>query len=377
MKRIICIVVSAIIVVLIPLNCYAGVDENIKAKSVVLMSLDTGEVLFAENEYEELSPASVTKMMSMLLIVEAINSKKIKLTDMVTVSENAASLGGSQIWLEVGEQMSVDDLLKAVIVASSNDACTALGEYVCGSSIAFVKAMNESASSLGLTHTNFENCTGLDDTTSSHYSCAYDLGVIACELMKYENLITKYSTIWLDSLRNGKTELNNTNKLINKYNGITGLKTGTTSNAGFCIAATATRDNMRLVAVVLGAESSEDRFSTATYLLDKGFAEYTAIKPTLDKSKITKTKVIGGKEKYITGTYDLPKKIIVKKGEDKLSYEYKIRKEIKAPVKKGQVIGKINIKFGDKIIKSIKVKCPNSVENVNFWFIFVNILRNV
>ena len=263
MKKILAMLLCFVILFQIPIIAYAKSDDDkdkkISAKAVCLMALDSGEVLYKENEYEELSPASVTKIMSILLVLEALDSGKIKLSDKVTASKEAVAMGGSQIWLELGEVMTVEELLKAVIIASANDACTALGEYVAGSDVAFVKMMNDKAKSLGLKHTNFENCTGLDDTVKAHYSCAYDLAVISREVMKH-SLITKYSTIWLDSLRNGKTELNNTNKLVKSYSGITGLKTGTTSNAGFCISATASRDGLNLVAVVLGSDTSEHRF---------------------------------------------------------------------------------------------------------------------
>ena len=273
MKRIISIVLSLSIIFSCPIIVSAKDDKKINVKSSILMSLDTGEVLKEDNAYEHLSPASVTKLMSILLIIEAIDSGKIKLSDKVTASETAASKGGSQIWLEVGEQMTVNDLFKAVVISSANDACTLLGEYVAGSDSAFVDMMNERVKTLGLKDSHFENCTGLDDEITNHYSCAYDLAIIAKEIMKHK-LILKYSTVWLDSLRNGKTELNNTNKLINKYDGMTGLKTGTTSNAGFCLCATATRNGVSFVSVVLGAKSSDDRFNLTRELLDYAFANY-------------------------------------------------------------------------------------------------------
>lgn len=225
MKKIFIFVMSFSILMSIPSTVFAAEGEEgaePKAKSSILMCMDTGDIIKEENAYEHLSPASVTKIMSILLIMEAIDSGKISLEDMVSASENAVSKGGSQIWLEVGEQMSVNDLLKAVVISSANDACTLLGEYIAGSDTGFVEMMNTRVSELGLSDTHFENCTGLDDSTTNHYSCAHDLAVIAKEVMKYD-LIKEYSTVWLDSLRDGKTELNNTNKLINKYNGITGL----------------------------------------------------------------------------------------------------------------------------------------------------------
>ena len=380
MKKILAILLCAFVAFQFPVTAFANddkkKDDKINAKSVCLMALDTGEVLYAENEYEELSPASVTKIMSLLLVLEALDSGKIKLTDKVTASKEAVVMGGSQIWLEVGEVMTVEELLKAVIIASANDACTALGEYVAGSDVAFVKMMNDKAKSLGLKHTNFENCTGLDDTVKAHYSCAYDLAVISCEVMKHL-LITKYSTIWLDSLRGGKTELNNTNKLVKSYNGITGLKTGTTSNAGFCVSATASRDGLNLVAVVLGSDTSEHRFNTAAYLLDTGFANYSCININVDKKKIKPVKVKNGKEKQIKPVYDKNIKLIVPKGNDDLKYKYKSKKEVKAPIKKGDNLGTIDIISNGKKIKSIPLYADKAVETIDFNYIFLNIFKHI
>lgn len=380
MKKILAILLCIVVMFQLPVTVLANdnkeKNDKINAKSVCLMALDTGEVLYAENEYEELSPASVTKIMSLLLVLEALDSGKIKLTDKVTASKEAVAMGGSQIWLEVGEVMTVEELLKAVIIASANDACTALGEYVAGSDVAFVKMMNDKAKSLGLKHTNFENCTGLDDTVKAHYSCAYDLAVISCEVMKHQ-LITKYSTIWLDNLRGGKTELNNTNKLVKSYNGITGLKTGTTSNAGFCVSATASRDGLNLVAVVLGSDTSEHRFNTASYLLDTGFANYSCININVDKKKIKPVKVKNGKEKEVTPVYDRNIKLIIPKGSDNLTYKYKIKKEVKAPIKKGDKLGKIEVISNDKKIKSIPLYSDKVVEMVDFNYIFLKIFKHI
>ena len=278
MKKLISVFFFLLISLSGTIYCFAEEKENNTtapfedfSKSSILMCADTGDIIYENNAYEHLSPASVTKVMSMLLILEALESGKISLSDEVVTSKNAVAMGGSQIWLEEGEKMTVDELLKAVAVASANDACTALAEYIAGSTTSFVSMMNERAKELGLENTNFENCTGLDDTATNHYSCAYDIAVISREVMQHE-LIKDYTTIWLDYLRNGETELNNTNKLVNTYNGITGLKTGTTSKAGFCVCATAERDGMSLISVVLGADTSEDRFTSASNMLDYGFA---------------------------------------------------------------------------------------------------------
>ncbi len=346
---------------------------ELSANSAILMCMDTGDIIYERNAYEHCSPASVTKVMSILLVLEAIDSGKISLTDKVTASEKAVSMGGSQIWLEVGEQMTVEELLKAVVVASANDACTALGEYVGGSYTAFIKMMNDRARELGLENTNFENSTGLDDTVTNHYSCAYDIAVIAKEVMKHK-LITNYTTIWLDYLRGGKTELNNTNKLVNSYDGITGLKTGTTSNAGFCLCATAQRDGMNLVAVVLGSDTSEDRFNGAVNLLDFGFANYELITPKIDRSKIKAVKIRNGKEKEIMPVYAESEKILVERGSGEITYEYKISDELNAPIAENDKLGSIIVRSGDKIIKTIHLKADRNIETVSFSFIFKKML---
>lgn len=380
MKKFVSIILSLAIILAFPLNCLAAEsknkDENIKAESVILMNMDTGKVLLKQNEYEHLSPASVTKIMTILLVLEALDSGKITLNDKVSASENAVAMGGSQIWLEIGEMMTVDELLKATVIASANDACTALGEYIAGSSAGFVKMMNERAAELGLKNTNFENCTGLDDTTKNHYSCAYDLAVISSQVMKHK-LILNYTTVWLDSLRGGKTELNNTNKLVNTYNGITGLKTGTTSNAGFCVAATATRDNMNLVAVVLNAKTSKDRFDTAKYLLDYGFANYKLFKPEIDSDKITSVKVINGIEKSIVPVYSEGTAIVVENTNAEYTYEYKLNESAQAPISKGDVLGVINVSNGKNVVATIDLVSPRDVDTISMKYVFKSILLNI
>ena len=379
MKRILSCIICILLTIQVPFVAYADNDaekSKINAKSVVLMATDTKDVLYKENELEHLSPASVTKIMSILLCLEALDSGKIKLTDKVTASKNAVAMGGSQIWLEEGEIMTVDELLKAVVIASANDACTALGEHIAGSDVAFVKMMNDRAQELGLKNTNFENCTGLDDTTKAHYSCAYDLAVISCEVMKYD-LIKDYSTIWLDSLRAGKTELNNTNKLVKSYKGITGLKTGTTSNAGFCVSATASRDGLNLVAVVLGSDTSEHRFQTAEYLLDKGFAEYSSRKIKIDKNKLTPVKINNGKQKSIIPSFSDTQNIVLPKDNGKLKYDFKIKKEVNAPVNKGDSLGNVKIISNGKTVKVIPLYADRDVDKVNFMYIFLNIIKYI
>lgn len=376
MKRVISLILALSFVLSFPICANAAENKKSNVKSSILMSLDTGDVIKQNNAYEHLSPASVTKLMSILLILEAIDSGKIKLTDEVAATENAVSKGGSQIWLEVGEKMSVNDLFKAVVIASANDACTLLGEYVAGSDSAFVDMMNKRVETLGLKNSHFENCTGLDDEITNHYSCAYDLAVIAKEVMKHK-LILKYSTVWLDSLRNGKTELNNTNKMINKYNGMTGLKTGTTSNAGFCLCATATRDGISFVSVVLGAQTSDERFTLTEELLDYGFANYKLDNIKIDNSKLKAVKVKNGVDKSITPKCELNKKLLLPKNSDKITYKYSFLEEVKAPVKKGDKLGVITVYSGNRKISSIELKSDKNIKSVTFLYILKKMFNNI
>lgn len=383
MKKLISVFLCLLISLSGTIYCFAEEKENNTtapfedfSKSSILMCADTGDIIYENNAYEHLSPASVTKVMSMLLILEALESGKISLSDEVATSKNAVAMGGSQIWLEEGEKMTVDELLKAVAVASANDACTALAEYIAGSTTSFVSMMNERAKELGLENTNFENCTGLDDTATNHYSCAYDIAVISREVMQHE-LIKDYTTIWLDYLRNGETELNNTNKLVNTYNGITGLKTGTTSKAGFCVCATAERDGMSLISVVLGADTSEDRFTSASNMLDYGFANYQIIVPEINETQISTVKVINGIEKSVMPIYDETDKILVKKGGEDITYEYKTEPSVSAPVKSGDKLGEIIIKSGNETIRTVKLYSGKNIDKISFSYVFKEMLSNI
>lgn len=376
MKREISFILAILMLFAFPLNANAEGKKTIDAKSSILMNLDTGEVIKEHNAYEHLSPASVTKLMSILLILEAIDSGKIKPSDEVAATEMAVSKGGSQIWLEIGEKMSVNDLFKAIVIASANDACTLLGEYIAGSDSAFVDMMNQRVKTLGLKNSHFENCTGLDDEITNHYSCAYDLAVIAKEIMKHK-LILKYSTVWLDSLRNGKTELNNTNKLINKYNGMTGLKTGTTSNAGFCLCATATRDNISFVSVVLGAKTSDDRFDLSRQLLDYGFANYKIEEMKIDNAKIKSVRVKKGEIKKIKPKYSSNQKVLLPKNSNKITYKYKFKNEVKAPIKAGDTLGEVEVYSSNNKISTIPLKSDKNVKSVSFLYIFKKMINNI
>lgn len=377
MKKMVTFLLALVLALAVPAPCLAAVDaKTVEAPSAVLMCADTGDVLYQKNAHDRRSPASVTKLMTMLLVAEALDSGKIKLTDTVTGSANAAAKGGSQIWLEVGEQMTVEELLKAVVIASANDACTALAEFVAGSDGAFVQRMNARAKELGLKDTRFENCTGLDDTAKNHFSSAYDLAVIAREVLRH-NWITKYTTVWLDSLRGGKTELNNTNKLVNTYDGITGLKTGTTEKAGFCLCATARRDGMQLIAVVLGAKTSEQRFSTATALLDSGFADYRLVILTADPKKIAQIAVKNGTQKALTPAVPAGQQLLCPKGSSVPTYEYKLKKTVQAPVRKNTRVGTVIVKLDGKTVAELPVYAGVNIDKTTFWSVFVRFLRTI
>ena len=339
---------------------------EIAAKSAILMEKSTGKILYAVNENEKLYPASVTKIMSILLVCEAIDSGQIKLSDSVTCSANASSKGGSQIWLEEGEIMTVEELLKATCIYSANDACTLLGEYVSGSEHAFVDAMNKKAQQLGMSNTHFDNCTGLDDTTDTHLTSALDVAIMSRELLRHD-FIKKYTTIWMDSLRNGETQLVNTNKLIRFYKGITGLKTGTTEKAGCCVSATAMRDGMELIAVVLGSENSADRFDIAENLLDYGFANYEIIIPDFNKDQVAPVKVSHGKTDNVSLKMPEIGAVLVNKGQgSNIKVKVELPESVEAPVENNVIIGKISVSDGENEIAQYDIMTAESVARLDF-----------
>ena len=376
MKRLISFLLC--IVMIVPLCVTSSAEGEmpveVKARAAVLMDQTTGKVLMKMNEHEKLYPASVTKIMSMLLVMEAIDSNKIRLTDIVTTSPVAASKGGSQIWLKEGETMSVDELLRATAVYSANDACTALGEYVAGSDEAFVVMMNERAAQLGMKDTHFENCTGLDDETENHLTTAYDIALMSRELMKHE-LIKEYTTIWMDSLRDGKTELVNTNKLIRFYNGATGLKTGTTNKAGCCVSATATRDGTSLVAVVMGSENSSDRFEGAKAMLNWGFANYSSITPQVDKKLIADVNIVLGEERKITPQIPSVMSVLIPKGrENDIVQNVELVAEVEAPVESNQTLGTVTVSLDGEVLGKYNLTSPHYVDRLSFKTVFCRLL---
>ncbi len=349
-----------------------GTQLDIKAKSAILMEVNTGEILYEMNADEQLPPASITKIMSLLLVMEAIDRKELSVEDVVTASEHACSMGGSQIWLEPGETMTVDDLLKAAVIASANDATVALGEQIAGSEEGFVSMMNARAAELGMTATNFANATGLD--AEGHISSAHDVAIMSAELIKHD-LIKNYSTVWMDTLRDGESELVNTNKLVRFYEGTTGLKTGTTSGAGYCLSATAERGGLELVAVIMSGDTSQDRFNGAKKLLDYGFANYaySDIAPELDG--ITSVNVKGGVLPQVKIEARENFNILMKKSEATgITQTVTLPENVTAPVTTGDTIGTVDFYSGDTQIGSVNITAAENVERMTFFTAFLWIL---
>lgn len=337
---------------------------DVTAPSAVLIEAESKKVLSEKNPHEQRACASVTKVMTLLLVMEALDSGKLSITDTLTASAHAASMGGSDIWLEEGEKMSVDDLIKATAVASANDAAVVLAEALCGSEKTFVAEMNKRAKELGMNHTVFKNCNGLDE--KGHLTCAYDVALMSSELIKHKKIF-KYTSIWIDELRGGKTQIVNTNKLLKSYKGITGLKTGTTDDAGCCMSASAERDGLSLIAVVLGCDNGTKRFGDCAALLDYGFAEYTVKELALPKNAEKPVKVKGGMKDTLYLRCEKPGTMIVRRtAGEKLLTECKVKKDIIAPVKAGDTIGEVNYYSGKELLKKCKITAKNTIEKMTF-----------
>ena len=351
-----------------------GTVLDIKAKSAVLLEPNTGKILYEQNADEPLPPASITKIMSLLLVMEALDRGDFTLETVVNASEHACSMGGSQIWLEPGEGMTVHDLLKATVIASANDACVALGELVAGSEEGFVELMNSRAKELGMNSTTFKNCTGLD--AEGHITTANDVAIMSGELIKHD-LIKDYSTVWMDTLRDGKSELVNTNKLVRFYKGTTGLKTGTTSVAKYCLSATAEREGLSLVAVVMAGETSTDRFEGAKKLLDFGFANFSFSQIGAEL-KETEIPILKGEKKTlkIKATEKLSL-LAQKSAKNDIKRETEWNKNITAPIKKGQTVGYVNIYNGEENIGKIPIKATESIKQRTFGLSFGKILKGL
>lgn len=370
---IIAIIITAIPVFSVDVN--AVTEETITAPSAVLMETSSGKILFEKNPHEQRPCASITKVMTMLLVCEAIDNGKLSLDDTITASAHAASMGGSDIWLEEGETMSADDMIKATVVASANDAAIALAEHLCGSEEVFVEKMNEKASQLGMKDTVFKNCNGLDE--DGHITSAYDVAVMSRELMKHE-MIFDYTSIWLDNLRDGKTQIVNTNKLLKTYNGITGLKTGTTNDAGCCMSASAKRGDMNLVAVVLGCNSGKERFSDAAALLDYGFANFSVTQLKAPEDLPKTIKVENGMQGNIGIGCDVNASIVLdKNSSSKIVSKIDLPESIEAPVVSGQKLGTVTYSLDGNAVKSFEITALQDAEKISFASVFSVLLNSI
>ena len=374
-QRILAIILAfALAACVLPAARAEGVE--VAAPSAILMDAATGTVLFEKNAHEKLAPASVTKVMTLLLVMEALESGRISWDDMVTASETAAGKGGSQVYLEVGEQMSMDEMLKSVVVSSANDCATALAEHVAGSEAAFVELMNQRAAELGMQDTHFVNCTGLDDepNAAEHLTSAYDIAVMSRELLRHEE-IKKYTTIWMDTVRGGQFGLSNTNKLVRFYNGTTGLKTGYTKAAGHCLSASAERDGIELIAVVLHCDSSADRFQSAKALLDYGFANYALVNAELPDAPAP-IRVKLGTQSLVTPVLQESAPILIGKGEQaRVTKTVTLPEEVTAPIAAGQQVGTLTIATDERTLAEIPIILPVAIERLTLWELTVQLLR--
>ena len=352
-------------------------EQEIPGKSAFLMDVATGTVLYAKNEHAALPPASVTKVMTMLLIMEAIDSGLLHWEDTVTASEAAAAKGGSQIYLKVGETMSVADMVKSIAVSSANDCACAMAEHLAGSEAAFVEKMNQRAAELGMEDTHFVNCTGLDDSEDArnHLTSAHDIALMSRELMKYHPDIKQYTTIWMDTVRNGEFGLSNTNKLVRFYPGATGLKTGFTSGAGYCLSATAQRDGMELIAVVMGCETSAQRFSACKALLDQGFANYALITPEAPDAQVAvrlgqqpAVRVVPGEETPL---------LIAKSQKALVQTHIDLEETVEAPVSQGQRLGSLTVTAEGQTLAQIPLVAEVTVPRLTVGQLFLKILRRI
>lgn len=376
MKRVGMIVVICLLLTLLPVPSRA-VQPEVPGKSALLMDMATGTVLYEHNAHEALPPASVTKVMTMLLIMEAIDSGNIKWDDVVTTSETAAAKGGSQIYLKVGETMTVSDMVKSIAVSSANDCACAMAEHLAGSEEAFVEKMNEKARALGMNDTHFVNCTGLDDDESAkeHLTSAYDIALMSRELMRNHPNIQKFTTIWMDTVRGGAFGLANTNKLVRFYPGATGLKTGFTTGAGYCLSATAQRDGLGLIAVVMGAETSKDRFAACKSMLDYGFANFALVEPEITEGTVP---VRLGKTDSVKAVPAQPVQMLIDKAQsNQVQIQTVLEESVTAPVSKGQRLGTLTVKVGQQVIKEVPMVAQDGVERLTWGDLFLKVLRKL
>lgn len=352
----------------------AGPGE-LKAQSALLMEKETGQILYEENSHEKLEPASVTKVMTLLLVMEAIDAGRLSLRDTVTASRHAISMGGSQIWLKENEQLTVDEMIKAVAVVSANDCAVALAEAVAGSEESFVQRMNQRAAELGMADTHFVNCTGLP--AQGHLTSAHDIALMSRELILRHPEIRNYTTIWIDSLRDGASQLVNTNKLIRFYDGATGLKTGSTDSALFCLSATAERDGMELIAVVMKSPTSPERFEAAKTLLNYGFANYTLL-DVYPGQAIAPVTVNLGRQETVQPLLARSSRLLLEKDKaGRVTTRLSLAEAVEAPVEKGQTLGQMEVLVDDVVVESIPLVADTAVERLSTLGIFRGLLRKL
>ena len=378
MKRLGCMMLALALSLSVFAFTVSATEPAYPGKSWCLIDAATGTVLQAYNEHESLAPASVTKIMTLLLIMEAIDSGASNWTDAVTASEAAAAKGGSQVYLKVGETMTVEEMVKSIAVSSANDCACAMAEHLAGSESAFVDKMNAKAAQLGMNDTHFVNCTGLDDdpAAKAHKTSAYDIALMSRELLTKHPDIKKFTTIWMDSVRNGTFGLSNTNKLVRFYDGCTGLKTGFTSSAGYCLSASAQRSGMELIAVVMGCATSNDRFSACRQMLDYGFAGYalyTAETPLADPIPVKL-----GSAESVTAVPQQSLSLLVPKSElSSLNVRVELAESLTAPVEQGQTVGELTVLKNDEVLASIPMVAQTDVARLSFGDLFRELLGKV
>ena len=367
MRKLVCLLL-AVLVLAAPVRA-----ADYEAKSWILMDAATGTILESGNEHEKLAPASVTKVMTLLLIMEAIDSGRIGWSDMVTASQTAAAKGGSQVFLKVGETMTVEDMVKSIAVSSANDCACAMAEHLAGSEGAFVEQMNKRAQELGMNDTNFVNCTGLDDddAAKAHRTSAHDIALMSRELLTKHPDIKKYTTIWMDSIRGGAFGLSNTNKLVRYYSGCTGLKTGFTSGAGYCLSASAQRDGMELIAVAMGSETSQKRNDACRGMLDYGFANFAHYTPELTEGANVPVKL--GKAETVTVSLAGSGPLLVKKGEQ-ITARAVLLPEVDAPVAAGDRLGELTLERDGEVLAVIPLIAEGPVEKLTWQDLFAMLL---
>ena len=375
MKRVALILVLCLL--LSPLRVQA-VELELSGKSACLMDVSTGTVLYEKNSHEKLAPASVTKVMTMLLIMEAIDSGKIKWDDTVTASEAAAAKGGSQIYLKVGETMSVSDMVKSIAVSSANDCACAMAQHLAGSESAFVDMMTARAQELGMNDTHFVNCTGLDDDENAkdHLTSAYDIALMSRELLKNHPDIKKFTTIWMDTVRDGAFGLSNTNKMVRFYSGCTGLKTGFTTGAGYCLSASAEREGLELIAVVMGCDTSANRFAACKSMLDYGFANFALAQPELPADSKVPVKL--GVSDFASAVPAQETKLLIDKAQrGSVTTEVTLEESVTAPVSLGQRLGTLRIKAGEQVLAEVPMVAQSPIPRLSYGQIVVKVLKQI